>query len=379
VVLGKLVQNILTVAKIVGLGAIIVAGFMAPFEGAWAETSLPLAELQKLTFPGFEASLGVAFVLIFYTFGGWNDAAFVAAEVKNGKRNITLALVIGLLLITALYMLVNYAYINALGFQGAQRSSQIAADVLNRGFGRGGVTLMCVLVMVSALGAVNGLIFTGARIYATIGQHFKLMRWMGGWAREQGSPVPALITQGFISLLLVFLVGTNTGRDSVNAVMNLTATTTVEKKTKTDQGEEITQTVPGGHLLPPMVWEDSWKAGLDIGAGEKATDLAKGGFDTLLTCTAPIFWGFFLLTGVSVFVLRERDHQIQRPYRVWPYPLIPLVFCSTCAYMLFSSVSYALAREWSGGLILLGVLPLMVGLPLYHLSRAISEDDSQMF
>ncbi|MFQ3649853.1 MAG: amino acid permease [Gemmataceae bacterium] len=379
IALGKTVQNILSVAKVLGLGLIILAGFLAPASGAWQETSLSAEELKKLTFPGFEASLGVAFVLIFYTFGGWNDAAFVAAEVREGKRNIPRALMLGLLLITALYLLVNYAYINALGFQKAQASSQIAADVLNRGFGRGGVALMCLLVMISALGAVNGLIFTGARIYSTTGQHFNLMRWMGGWSRTNGAPVSALVTQGVISLLLVFLVGTETGRQSINALLDKTATTSEVKRLKDAQGKEVIQSVGAGHVLKPMEWEDSWKASLDIGAGEKATDLAKGGFDTLLTCTAPIFWSFFLLTGVSLFVLRERDAHIERPYKVWPYPWVPLCFCAVCGYMLYASISYALLRGWSGGLMLLGVIPLVLGLPLYHLSQVMGDKESQTF
>jgi len=117
-------------------------------------------------------------VLILYTYGGWNDAAFVAAEVKDGKKNITRSLVIGILIITLLYLLVNIAYIYSLGFNNAMGSGQIAADVLNKGFGKGGVTLMCVLVMVSALGAVNGLIFTGA---ASTPPSARTIPSWGGW------------------------------------------------------------------------------------------------------------------------------------------------------------------------------------------------------
>src|SRR5262249_34963983 len=87
VLYGKVVQNILTLAKVAGLGAIVAAGFMAPLEGAWGQASLSTEELKGLTFPGFVPSLGVALVLILYTYGGWNDAAFVAAEVRNGKKN----------------------------------------------------------------------------------------------------------------------------------------------------------------------------------------------------------------------------------------------------------------------------------------------------
>lgn len=375
VLYGKVVQNILTLAKIIGLGAIIAAGFMAPMEGAWTQSSLSQEELRKLTFPGFTPSLGVALILILYTYGGWNDAAFVAAEVKNGKKNITRALVIGILLITALYLLVNFSYINALGYRGAQQSSQIAADVLSKGaasitpeYSKYGVSLMCSLVMVSALGAVNGLIFTGARVYSTVGKDYGILSWMSGWNRQQGAPVPALITQGVLALGLIFLVGTDAGRGGINWVLDQTATTTEDKEVKGEAGVEK-KAVPAGHYLKPMEWEDAWKATLKTGEGEKATDLAKGGFDTLLTCTAPVFWSFFLLTGISLFALRQRDPAIERPFRVPFYPELPLIFCLSCGYMLYSSIDYALSRGWKGGLFLLGVLPLLIGLLLYRASR----------
>jgi amino acid transporter len=363
IVFGKVVQNILTVAKVIGLGAIIVAGFYVPMPTAWQQPGLTIPELQAATFPGFLPSLGVAMVLILYTYGGWNDAAFVAAEVRNGKKNITWALILGILIITALYLLVNAAYINSLGFPGAQKSTQIAADVLNNGFGKGGVTVMCVLVMISALGAVNGLIFTGARVYSTVGKDYSILRWMAGWNREHGAPVPALVTQGVLALGLIFLVGTEQGRNGVNWVLEQTLIGSTWE-TKNNKPVE-TKT----YLLKPMEWENAYLAQADMPEGEKAARLAAGGFDTLLTCTAPIFWVFFLLTGISLFVLRERDKGIERPFKVPLYPELPLIFCLSCGYMLYSSIDYALTRQWKGGLFLLGVLPLVLGLPLYKLSQ----------
>jgi amino acid transporter len=366
VVFGKTVQNILTAAKVLGLGAIIVAGFYAPTPDAWNQPGLSVPELQKMTFPGFAPSLGVAMVLILYTYGGWNDAAFVAAEVRNGKKNITRALILGILIITVLYLLVNAAYINGLGYRSAQGSQQIAADVLNHAFGKGGVTVMCLLVMTSALGAINGLIFTGARVYSTIGKDYPLLSWMSGWDRKHGAPVPALVTQGVLALALVFLFGTSQGRGLINNALEATQISSEEKAGK----EEKT------YLLKPMDWEDSWMAKADIPDGQKAAGLAKGGFDTLLTCTAPVFWVFFLMTGISVFVLRERDRDVPRPFKVPLYPELPLVFCLSCGYMLYSSVDYALARGWKGGVFLLGVAPLLIGLILYRISRARPGADS---
>jgi amino acid transporter len=371
VVFGKTVQNILTFAKVVGLASIIVAGFYAPLPQAWEQPSLTLPELQKITFPGFLPSLGVAMILILYTYGGWNDAAFVAAEVRNGKKNITRSLILGILLITALYLLVNAAYINSLGFPGAQKSQQIAADVLNSAFGRGGVSLMCVLVMISALGAVNGLIFTGARVYSTIGKDYAILAWMSGWDRKHGAPVPALITQGFLALGLIFLVGTTEGREGINSVLEKTLLSSKQVETQTPKGPQTVEEKT--YLLKPMDWEDSYLASTDLPAGQKAAGLAKGGFDTLLTCTAPIFWVFFLLTGISLFVLRERDPGVERPFKVPLYPELPLIFCLSCGYMLYSSISYALERQWKGGLFLLGVLPLLIGLPLFKLSGLLGD------
>jgi amino acid transporter len=115
---------------------------------------------------------------------------------------------------------------------------------------------------------------------------------------------------------------------------------------------------------------------LDIPAGEKAAELAKGGFDTLLTCTAPVFWVFFLLTGFSLFALRERDKTIERPFRVPLYPELPLIFCLSCGYMLYSSIAYALDRQWKGGLFLLGVLPLVIGLVLYKIQWLVGNSEA---
>ena len=92
-----------------------------------------------------------------------------------------------------------------------------------------------------------------------------------------------------------------------------------------------------------------------IGAPPLPWDEYFGGFETLLAGSAPIFWSFFLLTGVAVFVFRVREPHIERPFRIPWYPLPPLVFCATSVYMADSSIVYA---RW---LVLLGVVPLAIG------------------
>jgi amino acid transporter len=72
------------------------------------------------------------------------------------------------------------------------------------------------------------------------------------------------------------------------------------------------------------------------------------GFKAMVEFTAPVFWLFFLLTGLSLFVLRRREPELPRPFRVPWYPLLPLLFCGSCAYMLWSSLSYVYSQSLGG-------------------------------
>jgi basic amino acid/polyamine antiporter, APA family len=267
-----------------------------------------------------EGSLGLAMILVLYTFGGWNDAAFVASEVRERKRNLPRALLWGTLAVTLVYLAMNAAFLGALGFEGAQRSKAIARDVFVRAFGVGGGVAISLLVMVSALGAVSALIFTGSRLHAALGRDYSVLSRLAAWHPRLRSPVTSLLAQLSITLLMIVLVGTSSGRGAIDASLLSLG-------------------------LAPATWS------------------GHGGFDTLLSCTAPVFWSFFLLTGLSLFRLRRLEPDRVRPFRVPLYPLTPLMFCATCAYMLYASISYA------GKLALLGVLPLALGLPIYFASR----------
>src|SRR5690606_6095019 len=69
--------------------------------------------------------------------------------------------------------------------------------------------------------------------------------------------------------------------------------------------------------------------------------LEKDGFSTMVEFTAPVFWFFFMLAGIALFVLRHKDPHARRPFRVPLYPVLPSVFVLTCAYLLYSSITYA--------------------------------------
>jgi amino acid transporter len=174
--------------------------------------------------------------------------------------------------------------------------------------------------MISALGAANGLIFTGSRVCSTLGADHPIFAKLGRWHPRLGKPVWSLATQAVITFAMIVGVGTVEGRYALNTLL-----TSVGSK--------------------PLAWE------------------GHGGFRSLLDCSAPVFWFFFLSTGLSLFVLRFRDRGQERPFSVPLFPILPLIFCSMCAYMLYSATAYA------GKLTLIAAVPVLAGLPLYWLSR----------
>jgi amino acid transporter len=166
VTLGKSVQNILTLAKVIGILGILVAGLgfaeSNPLDWRFSPSieALPADwRFSNATTVGWGA---LAMILVLYAYGGWNDAAFVAAEVRNPRRNIPLALLLGVGIVTLIYLLINIAYLRGLGFDGVRTPPgpnwvPVPARLLGNVFGTYGATAMNVIVMISALGAANGL------------------------------------------------------------------------------------------------------------------------------------------------------------------------------------------------------------------------------
>jgi APA family basic amino acid/polyamine antiporter len=191
---GKWTQNLLTVVKGLGLVAIVGVAFFAPQK-----------EVSEKTFNALPISLALIFVL--FTYGGWNEMAYVAAEVKNFRRNIVHALVFGTGAVILLYLLVNGAFLYTLGYNGLATSGAVANDGISTVFPNIGGRLISALVCISALGAVNGLVFTGARISYAMGAEHKAFRVLGRWQERTGTPAWALLVQGVIAVTLIMVFG----------------------------------------------------------------------------------------------------------------------------------------------------------------------------
>lgn len=321
-VLGKRMQNLLTLLKIIGLGGVIVLGIGRGLAHGVAWEPMNTAS-------DFSPAWGLALIFVLYAYGGWNDASFVAAEVKNRERNLPLALFGGVGMITLIYLLVNLGYLMALGFDLASTTATPAAAVLQKTMGDAGYKAMLVLVMISALGGVNGLILTGSRVHASLGADHRVFAWLGRWHPRFHAPVASLATQALVTVGLMTVVGTAWGRGLLEALNDRIADT-------------------------PLEWERF-----------------GGGFDLLVATTAPVFWFFFFLNATALIKLRITDAQTARPFRVPLFPLLPILFCGMCLYMFHASI------KWAGTLALVPLVPLAVGVVLFVVSKMMEQNRAE--
>jgi amino acid transporter len=268
---GKATQNVFTVLEVGGLVLIVVAGLvMAP-----APAAVPAAAAGASQPWYFGAGIGSAMVFVLFTYGGWNDAAYISAEVRDRDRNMVRALLYAIAIVTALYVLVNLAYVKGLGYDAMSRSDAVAADLLKAVWGTTGEKVISIMIAISALTSVNGSIIVGARSNYALGRDWPALGFLGRWDEASGSPRTAMLVQGAIALALVVF----------GAIQN-------------------------------------------------------AGFKGLVEYSLPVFWGFFMLVGIAVFVLRVKEPNAPRPFRVPGYPVVPAVFVAMCGYLLYSSLAY---------------------------------------
>ncbi len=270
-------QNVLTVLEVSGVLLVVIAGLMmAP------ATSLPTtgAVAGSVATGGVPALFGLAMVFVLLTYGGWNEAAYISAEVTGGPRAIVRALVISISLVTVIYVIFVYAVLNGLGFEAMKKSDAVGADVMQAAFGGIGAQLIGAIVGIATLTSINATMIVGARTNYALGRDWPVLGFMNRWHSETGVPVPAFMVQATVALALIA-----------------------------------------------------------FGAIE------KDGFSAMVEFTAPVFWFFFMLTGIALIVLRQRAPHVARPFKVPLYPLLPIAFVLTCAYLLYSSISYAQSRN----------------------------------
>jgi APA family basic amino acid/polyamine antiporter len=186
-------QYALTAVEVLGLCAIIVAGFLGPA----APPDGPAAAGSGG--PG----IGLATVFVLLTFGGWSEAAYLSAELRDRRRGVVHTLAWGLGILTVLYLLANAAYVRALGHGGVAASEAVGADVMRQAVGGVGAAIVSLIVIASALSSANATMITGARSNYALGRDLPLFRFLGGWHEEGSTPKAAFLLQSAVALGLV--------------------------------------------------------------------------------------------------------------------------------------------------------------------------------
>jgi basic amino acid/polyamine antiporter, APA family len=313
--LGKIVQNVFTVAKTGALAALVVLGlwFATPlalttnFTGFWRSAGWSAAHPYPPDNPtwmiGTLTLIGVAMVGSLFAMDAWNNVTFTAAEVKNPSRNLPLSLALGTGIVVLLYTLANIAYLRVLPITGDPQGAtplargiefasdqRVATAALQVIFGPAGAVLMAVAILVSTFGCNNGLILSGARIYYAMSKDGLFFRSVGRVNRHH-APGVALVVQCIWASLLC-LSGTY------------------------------------GQLLDFLI------------------------FAAVL---------FYIFTLAGLFLLRARRPDMPRPYRAFGYPVLPALYLVMAAFLEIQLLRYKPQYTWPG------VIVVLLGLPVYGL------------
>jgi basic amino acid/polyamine antiporter, APA family len=196
---GSGLQNWLTVAEIGGLLLIVVAGLFLVSNGPAAPvSSAPPAAPSASAF-------GLAMVFVLLTYGGWNEAAYLSAEMRDRRRNMVRALVLSIVVVTLLYLAVTWAYWRGLGITGMAQSKALAADLMRTAFGEFGAKIMAAMIALAALTSINATMIVGARTNYAVAGDWPVLSRLSVWNEQRGSPTAALAAQSAMALLLVVI------------------------------------------------------------------------------------------------------------------------------------------------------------------------------
>lgn len=296
VAFGGKVQSLMTLLKIAGIAFIIGGVFFASKTATWANLAAPQNANSSGGSLALGSAFGVAMLAALWGYDGWNNMPMAAGEVQQPGRNIPRALILGMIIVMAIYCLLNLSYFYALPFSDVvtSRSTQfrdalpVSAKAAQTFLGEYGGRLISIVFVVSAFGALNGSILSNARVPYAMAREGMFFSTMGALSNKTHVPIKGLIVQGIWSCLLAL----------------------------------------------------------------------SGTFDQLTDCLLFASWIFYGLVTSSVFVLRRKMPNAARPYKTFGYPLIPMVFVLVAIALIINTL-FTRPVESLFGLLLIAIgLPL---------------------
>lgn len=194
---GALVQNLLTVIKVATLAGMILLLLVA------SPAAPPAAGRPALDWSW--SSLGLAAIAVLYAYECWHLVTFAAGEVVQPSRTIPRGLIAGMALVIALYLSANLAYLCALPVETIRERPEVAAVAMETVVGRAAGQLVSGMILFSVLGAMNGLILSGPRVYYAMACDGMFFKKLASVSENFHVPVYAIVFQGAVAILMTLV------------------------------------------------------------------------------------------------------------------------------------------------------------------------------
>jgi basic amino acid/polyamine antiporter, APA family len=314
---GKTIQLIFTSAKLFALFALIILGIAIGLKGhtladnfkdMWSasKTTVTNGMVTVIPLTGFAlmGAMGATIINSLFSSDAWNNVTFIAAEIKDPKKNIPRSLFLGTFIVTIIYILANVAYLALLPIHGTPE----ATDVISQGimfptndrvgaaaasviFGNSAVYIMAALIMVSTFGCNNGLVLSGARLFYAMAKD-KLFFHKAQQLNSRNVPAKALWLQCIWACVLCL-------------------------------------------------------------SGKYSDLLTYATFASLL---------FYILTIAGIFILRKKEPNTERPYKAFGYPIIPALYILITTAICIDLLIYDTKNTG------FGLLIVLIGIPVFYLT-----------
>jgi APA family basic amino acid/polyamine antiporter len=202
---GAATQNVFTLLKLAAIGALLVAAVVMP-PAVTPSMPVPIASITltpPATFAAMLLAVSTALVPVLFSYGGWQQTNFVAEEMRDAERTLPRALVLGVLIVVAVYLSANVAYMRALGLEGLAQSTAPAADMMSRIAGAGGRRLIAAGIAASTFGFLNLVILVSPRVYQAMARDGLFFRSFATLHPRFRTPVTAIVFQALVASALI--------------------------------------------------------------------------------------------------------------------------------------------------------------------------------
>lgn len=284
---GGILQSVTLVVKLIPLIVIIIFGLMNT-----GDVEVSLAPNTGDTGINFFTAIGAGLLATMFAYDGWIHVGNIAGEMKNPKRDLPLAIVLGLGLVTVIYLLINATFLYTMPIEDLKGNLSAATDASEMLLGDMGGKLITIGILISVYGALNGYTMTGMRL-----------------------PY-AMAEKNILPFKESFMKVTNAG-------------------------------------IP-------WFSGL-VQVIIGAIMITSRSFDAITNMLVFVIWAFYVMAFYAVFVLRKRESELERPYKVPLYPVIPAIAIIAGVFVMVNTLFTQPV------LAIVGIIITLLGIPIYKM------------